>query len=155
MKISRSRSYILGNRCGEGDDVVLHFRFDFVDPLNRECSAGFDFGRRIFRYDASIGKRFYNGQFDIEPPLIFVLVFPNPAHLGARITRNHCFQPGATGREIWAPIPLIAEELNGSWRALGASTPPLRGGECASSIHRPVPRTSTIAERAASVRLVM
>ena len=89
MKISRSRSYVLGNRCGEGDDVVLHFRFDFVDPLNRECSAGFDFGRRIFRYDASISKRFYDGQFNIEPPLIFVLVFPNPPHLGARVTWNH------------------------------------------------------------------
>src|SRR5438094_9673890 len=89
MKISRSWSYVLGNRCGEGDDVVLHFRFDFVDPLNRECSAGFDFGRGIFRYDASISKRFYDGQFNIEPPLIFVLVFPNPPHLGARVTWNH------------------------------------------------------------------
>ena len=48
-----------------------------------------NFGGGVARNDAFCGERFRNGQFDIQPALVFVLVFPDPAHSRTCVARNH------------------------------------------------------------------
>ena len=77
MKVSRGRPDIFGNGGGERDDVMLHFRFDRIDAIDRECGFRLDLGRSLFRNDAFLRKHFCGSEFDIEPSLVFVLVLPD------------------------------------------------------------------------------
>ena len=84
-------------KCGShwrGHEVVRSRKTE--DPVDGKRSAGLDFRRRILGDDAFIRQRFYNCQFDIEPSLVFVLVFPNLPHSGACVTWNHFLSVGPT-----------------------------------------------------------
>ena len=80
---------MLCNRCRESNHVVLHFRLDFVDAINRERRAASDFGGVVLGDDALFGERFNDRQLDVQPSLIFILVLPDLAHLGPRVPRYH------------------------------------------------------------------
>ena len=89
VKVARGRSDELRDRCREGDDVVLRFQLDLVDAIDGEIRLGFDFGGGVFGNDALRGERFRDGEFDVEPALVFVLVFPDPAHRRTCVARYH------------------------------------------------------------------
>ncbi len=74
------RSEALGNRGGEGDDVVLHFRFDLMNAGYGE--AGFR-GNRFSRgngNDTVLGEHGAGSRLYLEPATILVLFGPNMAH---------------------------------------------------------------------------
>src|SRR5580765_4426978 len=76
---------------------MLDLGFDRIDAVNGESGFGLDFRRRIFGNDALFGERFRHSQFDVEPALVFVLVFPDLAHLWARISWYHAASPLENG----------------------------------------------------------
>jgi hypothetical protein len=68
---------------------VLHFRFDLIDSIDGKSRLFLNFGRRIFRDDPFFSQCLGHCELDIKPALIFILIFPNPAHLGARVACDH------------------------------------------------------------------
>src|SRR5262245_39092508 len=89
MEISRSRTDKFGNRGCEGNNVMPHLGFNCIDPINRERGFRFDPCRGFLRNDAFLRKYFCCGEFDIEPSLVFVLVFPDASHSRACVTWYH------------------------------------------------------------------
>ena len=84
-----ARVHGFGYRGGEGDDVVLDLPFDFVDALHVEAGVLAQQARGFGRHDAEFGQGFGGGQFHFEPLLELVLVAPDPAHFGTRVSGNH------------------------------------------------------------------
>ena len=89
MKISRSRAHELRDRSRESDHIVLHLGLDLINTIDRERGARFDFRCGVSGNDSLIGECFRYGQLDVQPSVIFVLVFPDLAHPRARVTRDH------------------------------------------------------------------
>ena len=52
---------------GEGDDVVLHARFELVDSCDIHFRAGANRGGCILRDQACFGKGLRGGKLDFEP----------------------------------------------------------------------------------------
>src|ERR1051326_3033718 len=68
---------------------MFHLRFNFIDSIDGKRCTLLDFRSLGFRDQAFFGQRFYNSQLNIEPALIFILIFPDFAHSRACVTRNH------------------------------------------------------------------
>ena len=79
----------LRHRRGEGDDVVLHFGFDFVDARHVEAGMQAQQACRLGRHHAQLGQRLGCRQLHFQPLLKPVLVVPDPAHFGPRVSRDH------------------------------------------------------------------
>ena len=86
MDEAASLTYVLGERLGEGDDVVLHFFFDRVDALDRIGGFLPDLGGGFFGDDASIRHDFGSGDFDFHPGVELGLFAPDAAHLWVDVT---------------------------------------------------------------------
>ena len=78
-----------GHRGGEGDDVVLDVALDFVDALDVEAGVGAQEARGLVGDHAEFGEGLAGGELDFEPLLELVLVAPDPAHFGPRVSGNH------------------------------------------------------------------
>ena len=82
-------SHGFGHRGGEGDDIVLHQLFDFVDAWDVETGVLAQQPRGLNGDDAQFGQRFGGGELHFEPLLEAVLVAPDPAHVGTCVSGNH------------------------------------------------------------------
>src|SRR5262249_44443313 len=89
VKISGSGTDVLGDGRSEGDNIMLHFSFNCVDPIDRESSFRFDLCRSLFRNDAFLRKYFCGSEFNIKPSLVLVLVLPDGSHSWACVTWYH------------------------------------------------------------------
>ncbi len=89
MQPARLGADLLGHRRGEGDDVVLHLRFDLVDTRDLERGTFlFDGARGGLRNNAGFGERLAGGNLNLQPAAEFIFVTPNRAHLRACITSD-------------------------------------------------------------------
>ena len=83
------RADLLVDRGQEGDDVVLDDLLDLLDPGDREAGLGLD-GLQGGRGDLpEPGPGLADGELDVEPPAVAVLVGPNAAHLGEGVAFDH------------------------------------------------------------------
>src|SRR5512132_4556944 len=107
------RPDLLGNRGGEGDDVVLGGLLDFLDPIDPERRTGAKVaGRRIW-HDPGTGHRIDRGELDLKPSLVFPLVAPDAPHFRVRVPRYHpsdrrsggIFKPLTAPRTVAASAP--------------------------------------------------
>ena len=73
----------------EGNDVVLGFPFDFIDPFNLEGALVADGGHGVLRDDAQLRLCLASIGLDVEPDLKFGFGFPDGNHLGTGVTRDH------------------------------------------------------------------
>ncbi len=89
MEPAGVRAHDLGDRRGEGDDVVLDLGFNFEDALDVEAGAGADRLCRLFRHDAGGGQRFSGGDFDRQPGAEAVFVAPDAGHFGPGVAWDH------------------------------------------------------------------
>ena len=78
-------SDFFGYRRGEGNDVVLHLRFDLVDAVEVEVALFANDDSRGLRHQSGFGQRFRGRQFDFKPGAELVLVAPDMPHLGPGI----------------------------------------------------------------------
>ena len=75
---------------GEGDHVVLHLASRFRGCARRRSRrAARSSARRFGGNHAQFGQRFGGRQLHFQPLLKFVLVAPDPAHFGPRVSGNH------------------------------------------------------------------
>ena len=79
----------------EGDDVVVGFPFDFVDPVDPGLGIGlvaaFANGAGGLGWnDSQVGLSVTGVGLDFKPDAKFVGGFPDGDHLGAAVARNHC-----------------------------------------------------------------
>src|SRR6478736_4395225 len=88
MQPAGGRPDDFGDRCGEGDHVVLRGLFDLVDACDVERALGAELASRILRHDAGVGHGLGGGYFHLEPRLITALLAPDATHFRVRITRN-------------------------------------------------------------------
>ena len=79
----------LGDRGGEGDDVVLGDLLDLFDAGDVEGAACADVARRLVGHDPGAGHRLDRGEFDLQPGLVLPLVAPDATHFRVRVPRNH------------------------------------------------------------------
>ena len=70
---------------GEGDDVVLHTRFKFMDARDIYLGPRADRCGRFFWHLARFRESFGSGDFYLKPPGEAVRVTPDMAHLRARV----------------------------------------------------------------------
>ena len=85
---------LFGQFGGEGDDVVLGFPLDLVDPVDARVGIGLV---ALFPHDlggvlgdhAQFGLRVAGMGLDLEPDAELVCGLPNGGHLGAGIARDH------------------------------------------------------------------
>src|SRR5512138_659332 len=89
MEVPRRGAHELCDRGGECNHVVLGLEFDLVDAVNREVRLRLDGRSVLFRHDSPGGEGFGDGEFDIQPTLVFVLVLPDPAHGRPCVARYH------------------------------------------------------------------
>ena len=73
---------------GEGDNVVLHAGFDFVDAVGVHLGARVENCGGILGHEASFGKGVGGGQFNVKPLLVAIGVAPDEAHLFAGVAWN-------------------------------------------------------------------
>ena len=85
MQPAGRRTDLLGDRGGEGDDVVLGGLFDFFDAGDVEGAALADVARGLGRNDAGGRHRFGGRRFDEQPGLVAALVAPDAPHLRVRV----------------------------------------------------------------------
>ena len=67
----------------KGDDVMLGFTFDLVDPVDFKGAPFPDRFRSLLRNHAEFGLRVTGMGFDFEPDPELVLGFPDGSHFGA------------------------------------------------------------------------
>src|SRR4051812_18904193 len=108
MEVPRSRADKFSYGSRECDHVVFDFSFDRIDPVDRERCAVLDFCGILFRNSAFPGEGFDDGKLYIQPPLVFVLVLPDLAHLRTRVSLDH----GSTINEsgLWV-CPATSQSL--------------------------------------------
>ena len=112
MHEARFRADDFGQVCQEGDDVVLHFRFDLVDAGDVEFGGlAFlpDFLRRLLRDDAELGHGVGRMRLDLEPDAELGFRRPDRGHRGAGVARDH--------GNACLPLFLILRSANGSARS--------------------------------------
>ena len=78
-----------GHGGREGDDVVLHSGFDFVNAGDVEAGMGAEGFGRLGRNLAGFGKGFARRQFHLQPLGEAVFVRKDPAHFGPGVAGDH------------------------------------------------------------------
>ena len=89
MQPARRGPDLLGDRGGEGNDVVLGGLLDLFDAGDVEGAALADVAGRLGGNDAGGGHRLGGGGLDEQPGLVAALVAPDPAHLRVGVARDH------------------------------------------------------------------
>src|SRR5579883_3284489 len=72
---------------------MLHLALDFVNAPDIEAGVRAQELRRLRRHHPQLRQRLRGRQLHLQPLLKFVLVAPDPAHFGPRISRNHDVSP--------------------------------------------------------------
>ena len=72
----------------EGDDIMLHARFEFVDARDVHLGARSNRCRGFLRHLTRLRESFGSGDFDLKPFRKAVGVAPDVAHLWARVAWN-------------------------------------------------------------------
>ena len=73
------------HRSSEGDDIMPHRGFDFLNALRLKVGA---FANRLGRrlgHNAGFGERFSGRYFDCQPGAKAIFVAPDSAQLGSRV----------------------------------------------------------------------
>ena len=83
---------MLGDRGGEGDDVVADFGFDLVDAGDGEVAFLGDGVGGGLGDKAGVGEGLRCGGLDAEPATVLVLVGPDAAELRAGVARDHRYK---------------------------------------------------------------
>ena len=78
---------------------MLHLLFDFVDAFDLEAGVLAQQARGLGGDYAQLGQRFGRRKFHFEPLLEAILVAPDPAHVGPRVSGNHKVLKEITGHE--------------------------------------------------------
>ncbi len=89
MQPARFRADLLGDRGGEGDDIVADFRLNLLNAGDVDGAAIADGFGGLGRNDAEFRERFGGGGLDLEPHAVFILFRPDAAHLGASVAVDH------------------------------------------------------------------
>ena len=76
------------NRGGEGNHIMAHFGFDFVDALEIKVRLVADCFGGFARNNSGFGERFRCRQFDLEPGAKPAFIRPEAAHFRAGIARD-------------------------------------------------------------------
>ena len=77
----------------EGDDIMLYFPFDLVDPVDFESGLLADGRRGAFRNDAEVFHGFRGKGLDFEPDAKAGFRGPDVSHFGTGITGDHARIP--------------------------------------------------------------
>ena len=97
MHEPRLRPDVFGKMRQKGDDVMLGFGFDRVDPRNIELGRGTLFPDNVsgfLRYGAKVGHRTRGMRFDLEPDPEARFRAPDVSHFGTGIARDHIMLDG-------------------------------------------------------------
>ena len=86
---ARLRPDMLGDVGEEGDHVVLHLRFDRIDPLDLERAPLPHGGGGFLGDDPKLGHRVHRVGLDLEPDPEAGLGRPDAGHLRPRIAGDH------------------------------------------------------------------
>ena len=89
VKPSRLGADDLGNCRGEGDHVVAHLGFDFVNALQVEIGTFANGARSILWDHTGLSEGFGGGNFDGQPGAKAIFVTPDAAHVWAGVARDH------------------------------------------------------------------
>ncbi len=93
MEEARFGADLLGGPGQEGDDVMLHHRFDRIDARDvdgRLCRPIFAHpGRRFLGNRTELRHRVERVRLDLEPDAISVFRLPDRRHPGPRVAGNH------------------------------------------------------------------
>ncbi len=82
-------SHLLGDRLGEGEDVVVRAVLDLEDARDVDPRVLGDGGNGRFRHHAQLGPCLHRGNLYVQPPLEPALVRPDGAHGGSGISGDH------------------------------------------------------------------
>src|SRR2546422_6521255 len=96
------------------DDVMLHALLDFENPVDVEPAPPADRAGRAFRDQAGVRLGFRRRDFDLKPPLEFVLVAPDSAHFRAGVTRDHSPLPNTKNKSPESALTRDAEFETGT-----------------------------------------
>src|SRR5438552_11656493 len=88
MEPARFRAHDLSDSRRKSDNIMAHFGFDLIDPLQPEIRSLADSFGSLFRYHASFGQSVRGGDLNRQPGAKAVLIAPNAAYLRAGITWN-------------------------------------------------------------------
>ena len=80
---------IFRKRRDESCNVMMCFRFDFMDAVDRKSSFFANFLSRFFRDVAQFGLCFTSQDFDLFHRIPFIVFCPNMTHFRFRIAFNH------------------------------------------------------------------
>ena len=80
---------VLSYGLEEGDDIVFDHPLDFLDPGKRKSRLFLDPLKSRPRDPADFGPGLANGQLDVQPSAVPVIIGPNSAHRGAGVSFDH------------------------------------------------------------------
>ena len=80
---------MLGKAGQKGDDVMLGFALDLVDPVDVETTPFPDSLGGVLRDHPQFGHCVAGMRLDLKPDLELGLFGPDRGHLGTRISGNH------------------------------------------------------------------
>src|SRR5436309_14009885 len=88
MEPARFRAHDLSDSRRKSDNIMAHFGFDLIDPLQPEVRPLADSFGSLFRDPASFGQGFSGGDLNRQPGAKAVLIAPNAAHFRAGVAWN-------------------------------------------------------------------
>src|SRR5437773_9768329 len=88
MEPARSRAHDLTDSRRKADNIMAHFGFDLIDPLQPEIRSLADSFGSLFRDPASFGQGFSGGDLNRQPGAKAVLIAPIAAHSRAGVAWN-------------------------------------------------------------------
>src|SRR5213079_1088997 len=88
MEPARFRAHDLSDSRRKSDNIMAHFGFDLIDPLQPEVRPLANSFGSLFRHHASFGQSVRGGDLNRQPGAKAVLIAPNAAYLRAGITWN-------------------------------------------------------------------
>ncbi len=86
---ARGLTDVLGERRGEGDDIVVGRLLDLANALDGERGARLDLFHGLARNRPHLRVHFAHGDLHVQPLLKLVLLRPERAHLGQCVAFNH------------------------------------------------------------------
>ena len=88
MEPARFRAHDLSDSRRKSDNIMAHFGFDLIDPLQPEIRSLADSFGSLFRDPASFGQGFSGGDLNRQPGAKAVLIAPIAAHSRAGVAWN-------------------------------------------------------------------
>ena len=89
MEPARMGADDLGDRRGEGNHIMPHLSFDFLDAFQIKVRPLANSVSRVLGHQARFRQSLGSCDFNSQPGTKAVLFTPDPAHVRARVTWNH------------------------------------------------------------------